>query len=182
MLVRAAVLLVLLVGCRSQDVTPTVDANTPLDAGADVNACTTCGMDTLDSLCGVDGGFDCPPDLGSAGFDAWLTNHAKPKQAHYLGCVALEGCPETMTMGFNVGVGCMELFVFDVNTNKLVGGVLECGSLTCPPSDPSTVLATRGCLPRRCIPDLDPNAIKAAGKPAKCPSIPDAGIKDAAGE
>ncbi|MGH7437335.1 MAG: hypothetical protein ACRENE_16785, partial [Polyangiaceae bacterium] len=69
------------------------------------DACAPC-QTTLDQACTTDGGLDCPPDLGSAGFFDWaqqqIGNH--PGGGSWLdpSCFSYTACPDMVIVWFGV--------------------------------------------------------------------------------
>jgi hypothetical protein len=131
------------------------------DAGSDAgDVCVACG--SLQSACPT--GLGCPPDLGAAGFDAWVQSAVAEPTVGWAACSSISGCPELVMLTLVEGVDCGTEYLFDATTKKLVGITHSCagyGIVLCKGAE--------GCLPERCMPSLGN-----VGPSSAC-GLPDAG-------
>ncbi len=154
-------------GDAPAEVTP--DAS-PSDACSS-DACTECGA-PRPTWCAGDASLDCPPAMGSPGYDAWLLEYTSSRPfgpgvgtPRYGGCSQHPCCPQVVSIGFGIGRDCYQYFMFDVATGELVGGLASCNSPSC------SEYAFKSCLPEQCFPRPG-----AWGDPSTlCPPFPDAG-------
>lgn len=153
----------------------------PFDAASDVaddgysDGCASC-QSSLEQACAVDGGFDCPPDLGSAAFFDWaqrqIGDHGGEGFWRAPLCYSYKTCPEMVTVVFGVGVDCAQQFAFDAVTKKLASISGLCNGVI------GGCEAASGCVPNRCLSGYGASGYAGDTNASACPALPEAGLPD----